>query len=281
MQSRTEENTMKADRDRVALVTGASSGIGDAAARQLLDAGFTVYGTSRRATAGEQRAGVVFLPLDVTDDESVAAAVSEVLYRSGRIDVLVSNAGLGVAGAAEESSIDQARALFDTNVFGAMRMTRAVLPVMRMQGGGRIINVSSIVGLIPVPFMALYSSTKHALEGYSQSVDHELREHGIRVLLVEPGFTKTGFDANLAAADEPMPLYAERRANVDAGLVEALQGGDDPSIVAEAIVKAATDRRPKLRYAAGRTARRVSNARRYAPSGIFDKQIRKLNRLPA
>ena len=272
---------MKAGTDRVALVTGASSGIGDAAARQLLDAGFTVYGTSRRATAGEQCAGVVFLPLDVTDDESVAAAVSEVLYRSGRIDVLVSNAGLGVAGAAEESSIDQARALFDTNVFGAMRMTRAVLPVMRMQGGGRIINVSSIVGLIPVPFMALYSSTKHALEGYSQSVDHELREHGIRVLLVEPGFTKTGFDANLAAADEPMPLYAERRANVDAGLVEALQGGDDPSIVAEAIVKAATDRRPKLRYAAGRTARRVSNARRYAPSGIFDKQIRKLNRLPA
>src|SRR4051795_11633256 len=209
MQRRTKEKAMKAERDRVALVTGASSGISEAAARQLLEAGFTVYGTSRRATAGEQRDGVVFLPLDVTDDESVAAAMSEVLYRSGRIDVLVNNAGLGVAGAAEETSVEQARALFETNVFGAMRMTRAVLPVMRTQGSGRIINVSSIVGLIPVPFMALYSSTKHALEGYSQSIDHELREYGIRVLLVEPGFTKPAFDTNLPAADEPMPLYAE------------------------------------------------------------------------
>jgi len=272
---------MKPDSDRVALVTGASSGIGEVAARQLLDAGFTVYGTSRRATAGEQRDGVVFLPLDVTDDESVTAAVSEVLYRSGRIDVLVNNAGLGVAGAAEESSVEQAHALFETNVFGAMRMTRAVLPVMRTQGSGRIINVSSIVGLIPVPFMALYSSTKHALEGYSQSIDHELREYGIRVLLVEPGFTKTGFDNSRAAADEPLPLYAERRAIVDAGLAESLRTGDDPSVVGEAIVKAATDRRPKLRYTAGKTARRVSAARRYAPTGIFDKQIRKLNRLPA
>src|SRR5215218_10701103 len=116
---------------RVALVTGASGGIGEAAARALLGAGFIVYGTSRRAAAGETRGGVVFLPLDVTDDQSVAGAVREVLGRSGRIDVLVNNAGLGVAGAAEESSIEQARALFDTNLFGVMRMTRAVLPHMR------------------------------------------------------------------------------------------------------------------------------------------------------
>src|SRR5215213_463335 len=128
--------------DRVALVTGASAGIGKAAARALLDAGFTVYGTSRRAAAGETRGGVVFLPLDVTDDASVAGAVREVLDRSGRIDVLVNNAGFGVSGAAEESSIEQARALFETNVFGLMRVTRAVLPVMRAQGSGRIINVS-------------------------------------------------------------------------------------------------------------------------------------------
>src|SRR3954464_1473389 len=171
---------------RVALVTGASAGIGQAAASALVGAGFTVYGTSRKAAPGEERGGVVFLPLDVTDDQSVAGAVAEVLHRSGRVDVLVNNAGLGVSGAAEESSIEQARALFETNVFGAMRMTRSVLPVMRQQGSGRIINVSSIVGLIPVPFMALYASSKHALEGYSQSVDHELREHGVRVLLVEP-----------------------------------------------------------------------------------------------
>src|SRR5437763_15500309 len=134
--------------DRVALVTGASSGIGEAAARELVGAGFTVYGTSRRTVAGEGRGDVVFLPLDVTDDESVAGVVRQVLDRSGRIDVLVNNAGLGGAGAAEESSVEQARALFETNLFGSMRMTRAVLPHMREQRSGRIINLNSIVGLI-------------------------------------------------------------------------------------------------------------------------------------
>jgi NAD(P)-dependent dehydrogenase (short-subunit alcohol dehydrogenase family) len=265
--------------DRVALVTGASSGIGEAAARALVGAGFTVYGTSRRATPGEKRGKIVFLPLDVTDDESVANAVREVLNRSGRIDVLVNNAGRGVAGAAEESSVEQARALFETNLFGSMRMTRAVLPRMREQRSGRIINVSSIVGLIPVPFGALYASSKHALEGYSESVDHEVREHGVRVLLVEPGFTKTSFDAT--AADTPLPVYAERRKTAEVGLADGVKAGDAPSIVAHAIVAAATDERPKLRYPVGKAARRVSKARRYAPTTIFDKQIRKLNQLPA
>src|SRR5437763_6780553 len=221
---------MAGETGRVALVTGASSGIGEAAARELVAAGFTVYGTSRKAVAGDQRAGVTFLPLDVTDDTSVAAAVGDVLARSGHIDVLVNNAGFGVAGAAEESSVEQARALFETNVFGLMRVTREVLPVMRAQGSGRIINVSSIVGLIPVPYMALYASSKHALEGYSESLDHEVREHGVRVLLVEPGFTRTSFDANLAAADTPLPIYAQRRKTVDAGLADALKAGDAPSI---------------------------------------------------
>jgi NAD(P)-dependent dehydrogenase (short-subunit alcohol dehydrogenase family) len=272
---------MAVETQPVALVTGASAGIGEAAARALVGAGFTVYGTSRRAAAGEKRDGVVFLPLDVTDDGSVAGVVREVLERSGRLDVLVNNAGVGIAGAAEESSIEQARALFETNVFGSIRMTRAVLPHMREQRRGRIVNVSSIVGLIPVPYMALYASSKHALEGYSESVDHEVREHGVRVLLVEPGFTKTSFDANLAAADTPLPVYSQQRKIVDAGLADALKTGDAPSIVGDAIVAAATDQRPKLRYPAGKTARRVSKARRYAPTTVFDKQIRKLNQLPA
>jgi NAD(P)-dependent dehydrogenase (short-subunit alcohol dehydrogenase family) len=266
---------------QVALVTGASSGIGEAAARELVAAGFTVYGTSRKAVAGEQRDGVTFLPLDVTDDSSVAAAVGDVLARSGHIDVLVNNAGFGVTGAAEESSVEQARALFETNVFGLMRVTRAVLPVMRAQSSGRIINVSSIVGLIPVPFMALYAASKHALEGYSESLDHEVREHGVRVLLVEPGFTKTAFDANLATADEPLPLYARRRELLDEQLAIAVQAGDEPSLVGRAVVAAATDKRPKLRYPTGTLARRVSKARRFAPAAMFDRQIRKLNQLPA
>jgi NAD(P)-dependent dehydrogenase (short-subunit alcohol dehydrogenase family) len=266
---------------RVALVTGASSGIGEAAARALVGAGFTVYGTSRGAAGGETRGGVVFLPLDVTDDDSVAGAVREVLERSGRIDVLVNNAGVGVAGAAEESSMEQARAVFETNLFGAIRMTRAVLPHMREQRSGRIVNVGSIVGLIPTPFMALYSSTKHAIEGYSESLDHEVREYGVRVLLVEPGYTNTAFDANLGAADGPLPVYARRREALDGVLADALKAGDEPSVVGEAILAAATDTRPKLRYPAGKLARRVSKARRYVPSALFDRQIRKANQLAA
>jgi NAD(P)-dependent dehydrogenase (short-subunit alcohol dehydrogenase family) len=270
---------MAVETGRVALVTGASSGIGEAAARALVGAGFTVYGTSRKAVLGDERDGVVFVPLDVTNDESVADAVREVLGRSGRIDVLVNNAGLGITGAAEESSIEQARVLFDTNLFGSMRMTRAVLPQMREQGSGRVINVSSVLGLVPAPFGALYAATKHAIEGYSESLDHELREHGVRVLLVEPAYTRTSFDANAIPADEPLPVYARRREVVDALIAEAINAGDEPSVVGEAIVAAATDSRPKLRYPAGPLARRVAKLRRYAPSTVFDKQIRKINQL--
>src|SRR6266513_3078253 len=236
-----KEQTMAAKTDRVALVTGASSGIGEAAAHALVGAGFTVYGTSRRATPGEKRGEVVFLPLDVTDDESVASGVREVLGRSGRIDVLVNNAGLGIAGAAEESSIEQARALFDTNVFGSIRMTRNVLPKMREQGSGRIINISSVLGLVPAPFGALYSATKHAIEGYSESLDHEVREYGVRVLLVEPAYTRTSFEANAVPADEPLPLYARRRETVGVLIADAVKAGDEPSVVGETVVAAATD----------------------------------------
>jgi NAD(P)-dependent dehydrogenase (short-subunit alcohol dehydrogenase family) len=270
---------MAVETGRVALVTGASSGIGEAAAKELAGAGFTVYGTSRKAAVGEERDGVVFVPLDVTDDESVADAVREVLGRSGRIDVLVNNAGLGITGAAEESSIEQARALFDTNLFGSMRMTRAVLPQMREQGSGRIINVSSVLGVVPAPFGALYAATKHAIEGYSESLDHEVREDGVRVLLVEPAYTRTSFDANAIPADEALPVYARRREVAGALIVEAIKAGDEPSVVGEAIVAAATDSRPKLRYPAGPLARRVTKLRRYAPSTVFDKQIRKINQL--
>src|SRR3954451_19200943 len=281
IQTDERERPVANETGRVALVTGASSGIGEAAAHALLGEGVTVYGTSRRAVAGEERGGIVFLPLDVTDDRSVAGSVREVLDRSGRIDVLVNNAGFGIAGAAEESSIEQARALFDTNLFGSIRMTRALLPQMREQGSGRVINVSSVLGLVPAPFGALYAATKHAIEGYSESLDHEVREYGIRVLLVEPAYTRTSFDANAIPADEPLPLYEQRREVQDVVLAEAIKGGDEPSIVGEAIVAAATDARPKLRYPAGTLARRVSKLRRYAPSNLFDRQIRKINQLAA
>jgi NAD(P)-dependent dehydrogenase (short-subunit alcohol dehydrogenase family) len=161
---------------RIALVTGASSGIGEATAERLAGAGYKVYGTSRRTGRSGQRP-FEMLSLDVTNDPSVEAAVSEVLRREGRIDLLVNNAGFGVAPAgAEESSIDQVRAIFDTNFFGIVRMTRAVVPHMRRQGSGRIINIGSVLGFLPMPYGALYAATKHAVEGYSESLDHELRQ---------------------------------------------------------------------------------------------------------
>ncbi|BCW34552.1 short-chain dehydrogenase/reductase [Arthrobacter sp. StoSoilA2] len=263
----------------VALVTGASSGIGRAAARALVDAGFSVVGTSRNAANARPLAGVSFLDLDVASDESVHSLVEKVIERFGRIDVLVNNAGVGAVGAGEESSINQTKEVFDINVFGLMRMTNAVLPHMRAKGSGRVVNVSSVLGLIPAPFMAIYAATKHAVEGYSESVDHELREHGVRVLLVEPAFTSTGFEASSLAPDSPLPVYSAQREVSRDVLATALRTADDPDVVAKVIVAAATDSKPTPRYTAGSMAGRVSVLRRFVPSRTFDKQIRKLNQM--
>jgi NAD(P)-dependent dehydrogenase (short-subunit alcohol dehydrogenase family) len=265
----------------VALVTGASSGIGRAAARSLVDAGFEVVGTSRNTSGIAPLNGVTFVDLDVTNDESVSTAVGRVIERFGRLDVLVNNAGSGAAGAAEESSVAQDQRVFDINFFGLVRMTKAVLPNMRAAGTGRIINISSVLGLVPAPYMASYAATKHAIEGYSESVDHEVREHGIRVLLVEPGWTRTSLDAKAIQPDGPLPLYAAQRHVFDGVIERAMADGDDPAIVARAIVAAATDAKPKLRYTAGPLAGRVSALRRIVPARVLDRQIRKLNRLPA
>src|SRR5437667_901811 len=198
--------------NKTVLVTGASSGIGEATAERLARAGYKVYGTSRRGAQAGQRS-FEMLPLDVTSDDSVAAAVGEVLRREGSIDLLVNNAGLGVAPAgAEESSIEQARSIFETNFFGIVRMTRAVVPYMRKQGGGRIINIGSVLGILPMPYGALYAPTKHALEGYSQSLDHELRTRGIRVSVIEPAYTQTPFDANFLEPDAKLAEYRDVRA---------------------------------------------------------------------
>lgn len=262
----------------VALVTGASSGVGKETARALVDAGFDVVGTSRKAT-GNTAHGVTFLPLDVTSDDSASSLVQQVIERFVRIDVLVNNAGVGANGAAEEISVAQAQYLFDVNVFGLMRMTNAVLPHMRGQGRGRIINVSSVGGFVPNPFMAIYVATKHAVEGYSESLDHEVREQGIRVLRVQPGPINTPFDQNMVQADNPLPVYARQRAVFDEVVQEQMKGGDHPAAIAKVIVAAATAAKPKLSYPAGSIAARVSVLRRIVPARAFDKSVRKLNRM--
>jgi len=262
----------------VALVTGASSGIGKQTALALVAAGFEVAGTGRDTSRVTPLRGVTFFDLDVVSDKSVAAVVQQVIGRFGRIDVLVNNAGIGSIGAAEETSLTQAQGVFDINVFGVMRMVKEVLPHMRAQGRGRIINLSSVQGFIPAPYMAAYGASKHAIEGYSQSLDHEVRPYGVRSLLVEPAYTNTGFEANSAKPDTPLQTYADQRHIFDRLMTEAIKAGDDPAVVAKAIVTAATDTKPKLRYAAGPTAGRA-RLLRFAPAWVLDKQIRSMNKL--
>ncbi|NWA27984.1 oxidoreductase [Pseudomonas gingeri] len=264
----------------VALVTGASSGIGEATAQRLAEAGYKVFGTSRRVSTGER--SFEMLTLDVTSDESVEALISEVIRRAGRIDLLVNNAGFGVAPAgAEESSIEQAQSIFDTNFFGVVRMTRAVVPHMRQQGRGRILNIGSVLGFLPMPYGALYAATKHAIEGYCESLDHELRIWGIRVSVIEPAYTKTPFDSNFLEPDAKLDIYRQARAVVSKRVNEVMATATEPRVVADVVLKAATAARPKLRYPAGALASRLQWLRRFAPAALVDAGLRKDLRLDA
>lgn len=266
---------------RVALVTGASSGIGEASGHKLLAAGFTVYGTSRRgAQAGKHP--FPLLALDVTDEASVEAAIEELLHLEGRIDVLVNNAGFGVApAAAEESSVEQAKHIFDTNFMGIVRLSRAVIPHMRRQGSGRIINIGSILGIVPLPYVALYAASKHAVEGYTGALDHELRTQGIRVSVIEPAYMKTQFEANNIEADAKLQEYDQIRAKLTKVVSKAMAEAESPDVVADVVVKAAQTLRPKVRYTAGRLAGQLNFILRFAPASFLDKVVRKSLQLDA
>jgi short-subunit dehydrogenase len=212
--------------NEIVLITGASSGIGLAVPSAFAAKGFEVFGTSRNPHKTEPIPGVELVQLDVTDAASVNQAVSTVIQRAGRVDILVNNAGFGVIGAAEESSVAQAQQLFDTNFFGLVRLTREVLPYLRAQASGRIINISSVLGFLPAPYGALYAASKHAVEGYSESLDHETRQFGVRVSVVEPAYTNTSFDTNADDADSPIDSYATTREHVRGVLTEAVHHGE-------------------------------------------------------
>ncbi|CAD5201117.1 oxidoreductase [Pseudomonas sp. FEN] len=269
---------MSTSSGRTAIVTGASSGIGRATAEALARAGYTVFGTSRKAVDSPTQ--VSMLTCDVTDGDSVSAVVSTVLAQTGRIDLLVNNAGVGLLGGAEEFSISQVQALFDVNLFGVIRMTNAALPSMRQSGQGRIINIGSILGLVPAPYSAHYSAVKHALEGYSESLDHEVRAFNIRISVIEPAFVRTVFDQNGIEPDSRLSEYDQARAGFRALLGDVMPKADLPEVVAAVVVKAATDDHPKHRYTAGKVAQQIRMLRRFAPASFFDKTLRKQFRLP-
>lgn len=271
---------MSAHSVKTAIVTGASSGIGRASAEALAKAGFKVFGTSRRS-GGAAPAGTTMLSCDVTDESSVKDLVETVLSQTARIDVVVNNAGLGLFGGAEESSIDQVKGLFDVNLFGVVRMTNAVLPTMRRQRQGRIVNISSGLGFVPAPYSAHYAASKHALEGYSESLDHEIRAFGVRVSLIEPAYVRSPFDQHSMEPDLKLNEYAEARANVLAFVRDVMLTADTPEMVGDMVRVAATAATPKRRYTVGKVAGQISLIRRLMPASLFDKTLRQQFRLPA
>lgn len=259
---------------KITVVTGVSSGIGRATAEMLVSRGFRVFGTVRNLARAPSLPGIEIVPMDVRSDVSVAQGIRDIIDRAGRIDVLINNAGVALAGAVEETTVDEASALFDTNVFGILRTVRAVLPHMRSQRSGRIVNISSVLGFLPGPYFGLYAASKHAVEGLSESLDHEVRQFGIRVVLVEPAFTRTNLDANSSETASTIAEYANERDTVVQMVRKKIAEAPDAPAVAKAVVDAATSCWRMRRTPRGE-ASLLSKLRRFMPAGPVDSSLRK------
>jgi NAD(P)-dependent dehydrogenase (short-subunit alcohol dehydrogenase family) len=266
----------------VALVTGASSGIGEATVLELLERGFVVYGAARRVErmAELEKRGARVIRLDVTDEESMTAAVAQILDEQGRIDVLVNNAGYGSYGALEDVPLAEARRQFDVNVFGLARLTQLVLPSMRERRRGTIVNISSIGGRIYEPLGAWYHATKFAVEGLSDSLRVELAPHGIRVVVIRPGAIKTEW--NEISRRSALEVSGETAYGAQArALVRTLEAADSdrlgakPGVIGRVIGKAVSARRPRTRYAAPFTAKVILFFRWLLPDRVFDAVVRR------
>jgi len=260
--------------NKVVLITGASSGLGLACADHLTARGWTVVGASRR---GLSPAPWHALAMDVDDDNSVTAGVATVVAEYGRLDAVIANAGYGVAGAVERTSLEDAKAQLETNFFGVVRVVKATLPVMREHGGGRVVIMSSIGGVIGIPFQAFYCASKFALEGYAESLAYEVEPHGVQVTLVEPGNFKTGF----TAARRKVPLeahspYAVAEAKAIAIMEADEVGGANPLLAAKAIEKLLDSAHPPRRVSVGKWDERIGViAKRVIPFRVFERAARK------
>ena len=271
---------MGSDGDRVVLISGASAGIGRATADRLHDRGWTVVGASRRGTASGG-GGWSPMVMDVDDDDSVRSGMEKVLAEHGRLDAVVACAGWGLAGAAEQTPIELAKRQLETNFWGAVRVVQAALPVMRHQGGGRVVLVSSIGGIVALPFQAFYSASKFALEGYGEALAYEVAPFGIEVTLVEPGNVRTEFTEKRLDVVPPDPpagehegedVYADMVAKA-VGLMERdEQNGVPPGDVATVIARVLESRRPRRRVSVGKPDERVGIiAKRLLPFGVFER----------
>ncbi len=269
-----------------ALVTGASSGIGEQTALKLHAAGFTVYGAARRVERMQHLTanGIRVLAMDVTDHESIASGVEQVIAETGRLDALVNNAGYGSYGAVEDVSIEEARAQFEVNVFGAAELIRRVLPQMRSQRSGTIVTISSMGGKMATPFGGWYHATKFAVEALSDCLRMETAPFGIRVVIIEPGSIDTEWGAiaaqKLRSSSAAGP-YAARSAAMARSLSRGGNRKSPPSVVADAVVKAVTAGRPHTRYAVGANAKLAIGLRKVLPDRAFDSVIGRATGVPS
>jgi NAD(P)-dependent dehydrogenase (short-subunit alcohol dehydrogenase family) len=272
---------------KVALVTGASSGIGEATALKLKEAGYKVYGAARRVERMQELAskGIETISMDVTDEESMKAGVTKIVHTHGRIDVLVNNAGYGSYGALEDVPLSEARYQFEVNVFGAARLTQLVLPQMREQHDGTIVNVTSMGGKIYTPLGAWYHATKFALEAISDCLRMEVKPFGIDVVVIEPG----GIDTEWAgiAAEKLLDVsaagpYAGQAVPVSEAMTseKTRKRLSSPSVIADAIAKAVSSRKPRTRYAVGYGAKPIIFMHGLLPDRAYESLIRRASGMP-
>jgi NAD(P)-dependent dehydrogenase (short-subunit alcohol dehydrogenase family) len=264
----------------VVLITGASSGFGEACAQHLGTKGYRVYGTSRRTTwdldASKDSPGTnsyQMIPMDVCDTASVDAGVDTILKASGRIDVVVCNAGFGLAGSVEDSTVEEAKRQFETNFFGTWRVCRAVLPHLRRQKSGYLVIVGSLAGVMGIPFQAAYSASKFALEGMAEALRMEVKPWGVHVVLIEPGDFRTGFTRNRIKSDASgtNPDYAATFARALAVMEKDERQGPSPEILARLVERIITHPAPRLRYTAGTIPQRLGALlKRVLPGGLFE-----------
>ena len=266
---------------KVILITGASSGIGKETALQLIKEGHTVYGAARRVQQMQDlvKAGGHAIKLDVTDEAQVSDCVQQIINEQGTIDVLINNAGYGLYGAVEDISIEDAKRQFEVNIFGLARITKEVLPVMRKQLSGKIINISSMGGKMYTPLGAWYHATKHALEGWSDCLRIELKQFNVDVVVIEPGAIATEFGEVLYepmlnnSGTGPYSLMAKTVAEATKGTYEKKGATSPPSVIANVISKAIKSSKPRTRYVAGKLAKPLMFIRKYLGDRIFDRAL--------
>lgn len=280
------KGTDEGDRQKVAIVTGSSSGIGYATSLMLARKGFYTFASVRNiaksasleSIANAERLPLKLIQLDITDDSSVKAALERIVLEKGRIDVLVNNAGYGLFGAFEDLSLDEIKAQFETNFFGVIRVTQHVLPIMRTRqnGGGIIVNVSSINGLVPFPVISAYCGTKFAIEGLSESIAYELEPFGIKVILIEPGPIGSNFMKGSVLpkrALDPQSPYSELVQKFTVKTRLQHENAIQPEEVAKTIVQAISTEKPEFRYLVGKFAVSLLEARKNMPFSEFQKMI--------